>query len=95
MSQAIYCTHHRAIHLVECQMMKDARSQPRDQATGQYAWSGDMARMCVCGHTLGVHCAGGFDCLVGTNCLHDPHPGTFCDCKKFRLSRKRTRIRGD
>ena len=66
-------------------------SEPhRDRRNGQYTFDGDWARLCVCGHTLGVH--GGeapHDCLAGTNCLNDPHPGVFCDCQKFRPAKPR------
>lgn len=64
------------------------KRQLRDPQTGQYAYDGNWGRMCVCGHTLGVHCAGGFECFAGTNCLNDPQPGTRCACQKFRQSRK-------
>lgn len=66
------------------------KGQLRDPQSGQFAFDGRWDRLCVCGHTLGVHCAGGFDCLAGTNCTNDPNPpGKFCDCQKFCLSRRR------
>lgn len=67
--------------------------QLRDRATGQYAWDGDMSRMCVCGHTLGVHCAGGFDCMNGSGC--PGATGEPCDCQKFQLSRKKRGVLGE
>lgn len=47
----------------------------RDPATGRYAHSGDLSRVCVCGHDLGDHVHGGFECLGA---------GAPCDCEKFR-----------
>jgi hypothetical protein len=57
----------------------------RNRQTGQYTYDGDWERLCVCGHKLGVHAAEApHDCMAGSNCPDDPHPGTFCDCQKFR-----------
>lgn len=55
----------------------------RDPHTGQYAYDGDFDRMCVCGHTLGVHVDGGFDCINGD--VGDDR--VRCECMKFRQSR--------
>lgn len=57
----------------------------RDGATGRYVFSGDMARPCRCGHALGVHTAGGWDCQSGS--FGGPH----CDCEKFQLDRRSKR----
>lgn len=65
------------------------RTRNRDDRNGQFAYDGKFERLCICGHTLGVHAVGGFDCLAGTNCLDDPHPGKHCDCQKFRQSRRK------
>jgi hypothetical protein len=62
-------------------MTKPGQTQNRDEATGQYAFDGDLARMCVCGHPLGEHIAGGFECQCD--------PTRHCDCVKFRQSRKK------
>lgn len=70
--------------------MSKKRTQFRDQTSGEYAFDGRFDRMCVCGHALGVHTAGGFDCLAGTNCMDDPHPGKHCDCQKFHQSRRKS-----
>lgn len=54
----------------------------RDAVTGQYAYSGDWDRVCRCGHTLGIHVDGGFDCLNqerGAGGSGEP-----CDCERFR-----------
>jgi hypothetical protein len=61
--------------------MTKGQTQSRDPVTGQYAYDGDFSRMCVCGHPLGEHIAGGFEC----QCV----PGRTCDCLKFRQSRKK------
>ncbi len=72
-------------------MVSGPRYQNRHHSNGQFAYSGDMERMCVCGHKLGVHAAvGPHDCFAGTNCPDDPNPpGVFCDCQKFRPSRRK------
>ncbi len=66
------------------------RAQFRDQTNGQFAMQNNWDRMCVCGHVLGSHCAGGFDCLHGTGAEMPRAPGEHCDCQKFRQSRKKT-----
>lgn len=71
--------------------------QNRDERDGRYTFDGDWKRMCVCGHTLGVHYfAAPHEC-----CLHSFAPYTEerkqeaplndCKCQKFRLSRKRSK----
>ncbi len=65
---------------------------------GQYAYDGNLDRLCVCGHTLGFHGAGSpADCLVYSFSPDDPNlvgqPGLDkpnCGCQKFRLSRKKS-----
>ena len=64
------------------------------ESNGQYAFDGKLERICVCGHTLAVHCAGSpADCLFyslpaserkGQQGESNPN----CDCAKFRQSRK-------
>ena len=48
---------------------------------------------CVCGHTLGIHCAGGFDCFAGQDGFKsNPESAGLvkpCECQKFRPSRKK------
>lgn len=71
-------------------MAAKRENEYRDGATGRYSYFGGFDRLCVCGHTLGIHCAGGFDCFAGSNCnIPDDPGGLRCDCQKFRLSRKK------
>jgi hypothetical protein len=56
----------------------------RDPVTGQYAFDQDFERLCKCGHTLGVHIAGGFDCINSVE-----GDGDKCDCTKFRPLKKK------
>lgn len=68
---------------------RQRRYQNRDEQTGQYAFDGDLSRLCVCGHTLGNHIAGGFECMLSPECSSKPT----CDCLKFRMPRKRRAAR--
>jgi hypothetical protein len=72
------------------------RTQKREH-DGKYAFDGDLQRLCVCRHSLGVHSAGSpADCLVYSLPENDPqriaeglHGGMDeCGCQKFRLSRR-------
>lgn len=69
--------------------MTKARHQFRDPQTQQFAYQNNWERLCVCGHPLGCHVAGGFDCLNGQNIAYAT--GEPCDCEKFRPSRKKPR----
>ena len=68
------------------------RFRKREQ-NGQYAHTGNWDRLCVCGHTLGDHCAGSpADCLFYSfpESERRNKPGADrpnCGCEKFRLSR--------
>lgn len=53
----------------------------REPGTGRYAFWNDFERLCKCGHTLGVHIAGGFECGI------DEAIG--CKCERFVPSGKR------
>lgn len=57
----------------------------RNRLNGQYAFDGKFERLCVCGHTLGSHLAGGHDCIQ-----HECPGGTdeICACVKFKLARR-------
>lgn len=71
------------------------RIQKRDDQ-GRYDHAGDWDRLCVCGHTLGVHCAGSpADCLLHSFASHREErtdhahqPDANCGCEKFRPKRK-------
>lgn len=76
----------------------------REVGTGRYTFEGEWDRLCVCGHTLGVHSAVRLripetgemlqDCLTGTGADEDRSlDGKFCDCTIFRPSRKRLHAR--
>lgn len=59
----------------------------RDPVTGQFAYDEDFDRMCRCGHTLGVHLAGGFDCINIERSAGGS--GEACNCTRFTPTRKR------
>lgn len=71
-------------------MPRDRKNEYRD-TNGQYAYFGGFDRLCVCGHTLGIHCAGGFDCFAGPPGTAFPIEGLTerCKCEKFRPSRRK------
>ncbi|MCS3690984.1 hypothetical protein ABIF26_006485 [Bradyrhizobium elkanii] len=84
--------HHEVELLTSDTMARERKNEYRDEATGRYSYFGNFDRMCVCGHTLGIHCAGGFDCFAGhagfaasTESINMQKP---CECHKFRLSRR-------
>src|SRR5208283_1725895 len=66
------------------------------ESNGQYAFDGRLERICVCGHTLGNHCAGSpADCLFYSLPAYEREdkPGADkpeCGCQKFRERRKDT-----
>jgi hypothetical protein len=52
----------------------------RNRLSGRYEFDGDLTRACKCGHRLGVHLAGGKECIV-----HDADYGIGqCECTRFR-----------
>jgi hypothetical protein len=62
----------------------------RDPTNGQYAYWNKFERLCVCGHPLGVHIAGGFECCNGDRNMEEwGGNGQPCDCEKFRPSRRK------
>ena len=76
----------------------DRTSHKRDDA-GRYDFEGGWDRLCICGHTLGVHSAGSpADCLfyslnpkVQAEQSHLQSADVIdCGCQQFRLSRKKT-----
>lgn len=70
-------------------MTHEAQRQYRDPTNGQYAYDGDFDRLCTCGHTLGIHIAGGFECIN-----IDLGDGTDCDCRKFKPVRSAATVQG-
>jgi hypothetical protein len=65
-------------------MEEPKKRKVRDVRTGEFAFDNNFDRMCVCGHTLGVHVHGGWDCGLNPT----DHPETEgCTCQKFRPSR--------
>ena len=61
------------------------RNEYRDPVTKRYSYFGNFDRLCVCGHTPGVHIAGGFEC--GTSIETQG-----CQCLKFKPAKtKKTR----
>lgn len=58
----------------------------RNRHTGQYTYSSNFERMCVCGHSLAVHTG-----EAPHSCMNDDTyaggTGEACDCEKFRLAR--------
>ena len=69
----------------------DPAKQARDPVTGQYAFDNRFDRLCVCGHRLGDHIAGGFDCDVPLD--HGMERAAPCDCIRFRASRAKNPYR--
>lgn len=60
----------------------------REPGTGRFSFWGDFDRLCKCGHSLGVHVAGGFDC--GADPIGSEEPDAEgCQCQRFRPSGKR------
>jgi hypothetical protein len=73
------------------------RVQKRE-TNGQYAFDGDLTRLCVCRHSLAVHSAGSpADCLLYSLPPNDPQRAIEnrnggpeeCGCTRFRLSHRR------
>ena len=58
----------------------------REPENGRFAFDGNLRRLCVCGHELGKHIYGGFECGTAPS-LYPETKG--CKCQKFRLSRKK------
>lgn len=80
--------------------MSTERVQKRE-ANGQYAFDGDLTRLCVCRHSLAVHAAGSpADCLLYSLSANDPQRAieetrgglVECGCRKFRLSRRKVNL---
>lgn len=72
--------------------MKQESNRTQDRADdGRYTFDGNLERLCVCGHTLGVHSGGApHDCLAYSDRKHPEHDPD-CRCPKFRLSRRKAK----
>lgn len=69
---------------MENKIIVQARAQD-----GRYTFDGNLGRLCVCGHPLGLHSGGApHDCLTYSFAKDRPEHAE-CDCQKFRPSRKR------
>ncbi len=71
-----------------------AKDEYREPGTGRYAYWNDFDRLCKCGHTLGVHIAGGFECGADPIGNNEPE-AEGCTCRKFRPSGKRRSTEGE
>ena len=70
--------------------MPARRNQFRDPTNQRFAYTDNWDRLCVCGHKLGCHVAGGFDCLNDEPVKYAT--GEPCDCKKFRPSKAKRNL---
>lgn len=56
----------------------------RNHKTGQFSYEGNYERMCICGHTLGIHAAEApHDCFNEDTGIKGT-TGESCSCAKFR-----------
>jgi hypothetical protein len=68
-------------------MARSRKNEYRDPITKRYAYFGGFDRICKCGHRLGDHIAGGFECGITKE-------AEGCACQKFRPQEyKRPRAR--
>jgi hypothetical protein len=64
------------------------RTQQRDDS-GKYTFDGDLDRLCVCGHSLGLHSGRApHDCLTYSLSKTNPDHAE-CDCQKFQPQRRK------
>jgi len=70
--------------------VNDEPKRYREPGTGRFAYWNDFNRVCKCGHRLGDHVAGGFEC--GCDPQHSPETRG-CKCQRFRPTGKRRRKR--
>lgn len=58
--------------------------QNREANTGKYTFDGDMSRLCVCGHALGLHTAARvrLDGKTLQPCADSHAPDCKCQCFK-------------
>lgn len=69
-------------------MSRNRKDEYREPGTGRYAYWNDFDRLCKCGHSLGVHIAGGYDCGADAKGNNEPE-AEGCTCERFRPSGKR------
>lgn len=68
-------------------MARNRQNEYRDPVTKRFAYYGNFDRMCECGHRLGAHVAGGFECIDGEH--FERIDGKPCGCQKFRPAKKK------
>jgi hypothetical protein len=61
-----------------------ATSQPRERASGRFGFEGKFARVCRCGHVLGVHAAEAPHPCINEDQFVDGATGVTCGCTRFR-----------
>jgi len=77
--------------------MVDKKKTRQREADGKYAFEGNLERLCVCGHELGVHGASSPSTCIFYSLSpaeQEGQPGADnpdCKCLKFRLSRKKVK----
>ena len=78
----------QSVHMPSVQTVapeERAEMKVRNPDDGRFGFDGNMDRICVCGHLLGVHGPRGIECLAGTNVPDDPNPpGVECSCTRFK-----------
>lgn len=73
--------------------MTEKRENELRGADGRYQHFGNFNRLCVCGHRLGIHCAGGWDCFAAPEGEFKVEGLTErCKCQKFRPSRRKSAL---
>lgn len=70
---------------------RDPANEYREPGTGRFAYWNDFDRLCKCGHSLGVHIAGGFECGTDTG-GNSERDAAGCKCERFRPSGKRRAV---
>lgn len=79
-----------AISNQEQPSMTKLTPQARHRSTGRYSFDGDMSKLCVCGHTLGIHAAEAPHECFNQDAGLEGATGEPCDCMKFRLPRRKS-----
>jgi hypothetical protein len=58
--------------------------QPRERGSGRFGFEGNFARVCRCGHVLGVHAAEAPHPCSNEDQFVDGATGVTCGCTRFR-----------